>query len=82
MINRFFVSRKYHDGACAAYEDAIADLVSENESAMEDIKHLNRKVYELEQRMKTVGLYAARIKAAAVSISDHYDVIRRNIDGK
>lgn len=82
MVNRFFVSRKYHDGTCADYEDAIADLVNEKETALEDIKHLNRKVYELEQRMKTVGLYAARIKAAATSISEHYDVIRRTVDGK
>lgn len=82
MINHFFVSRKYHDGVCGAYEDAIADLVTENKSATEDIKHLNRRVYELEQRMKTVSLYASRIKAAATSISEHYDVIRRNVDGK
>ena len=29
-INKYFVSRKYYDGACAAYQKAITRLTEEN----------------------------------------------------
>lgn len=29
-INKYFVSRKYYDGACAAYQKAITRLMEEN----------------------------------------------------
>lgn len=31
-INKYFVSRKYYDGACAAYQKAIRRLMNENKS--------------------------------------------------
>lgn len=31
-INKYFVSRKYYDGACAAYQKAIVRLMEENKS--------------------------------------------------
>lgn len=32
FINKYFVSRKYYDGACAAYQEALTRLTEENKA--------------------------------------------------
>lgn len=49
-INKYFVSRKYYDGACAAYQKAITRLMEENMSYEAKF----RKIIECMGPLKTV----------------------------
>lgn len=49
-INKYFVSRKYYDGACAAYQKAITRLMEENMSYEAKF----RKIIECMGLLKTV----------------------------
>lgn len=49
-INKYFVSRKYYDGACAAYQKAITRLMEENMSYEAKF----RKIIECMGALKTV----------------------------
>lgn len=49
-INKYFVSRKYYDGACAAYQKAITRLMEENMSYEAKF----RKIIECMGSLKTV----------------------------
>lgn len=75
MFNKLFVSRKYYDGSCKAYEDCIEQLGKEI-----------CKYEELEQKMKSINksvmLNAAHIKSCCAEINDYYDNIVRIINEK
>lgn len=49
-INKYFVSRKYYDGACAAYQKAISRLMEENKAYEAKF----RKIIECMGSLKTV----------------------------
>lgn len=49
-INKYFVSRKYYDGACVAYQKAISRLMEENQAYEAKF----RKIIECMGSLKTV----------------------------
>lgn len=65
-INKYFVSRKYYDGACAAYQKAIAHLMEEN------------KLYET--KVKKIIECMGLLKAALNDYDDICEVISKIAD--
>lgn len=68
-INKYFVSRKYYDGACAAYQKAIVRLMEENAS--------------YETKFKKIGGCMPLLKAVLNDYDDIYMAISKigDLDG-
>lgn len=65
-INKYFVSRKYYDGACAAYQKAIIRLMEEN------------KAYET--KLKKITECMGSLKTALNDYDDICEVISKIAD--